>query len=166
MPRIARIQPCLWFDSEAKEAAGFYTDVFPNSRIGAITRYSEVGLQFHGKTPGSAMTVQFELDGQSFLALNGGPHFHFTEAISLIAHCDTQAEIDHYWERLSQGGDPAAQQCGWLKDRFGLSWQIVPRGWSELMTSSNTAGIQRAMSLMFTMKKLDMDVLQRAYDGL
>ncbi|MGE8320245.1 MAG: VOC family protein [Comamonas sp.] len=165
MPRLERIQPCLWFDSQAEEAARQYTAIFPNSRIGAITRYTEVGQELHRKAPGTAMTLELELDGQSLLALNGGPQFRFTEAISLIVHCDSQAEIDHYWARLGEGGDPAAQQCGWLKDRFGLSWQIVPRRWSEMMASSNTAGIQCALALMFTMQKLDMDALQRAYDG-
>jgi predicted 3-demethylubiquinone-9 3-methyltransferase (glyoxalase superfamily) len=116
-----KIVPCLWFDDQAEEAAGFYTAIFPNSRIVAVTRYSDVGREIHGREPGSVMTVEFDVDGHSFTALNGGPLFKFSEAISLQVFCDTQAEIDYYWERLSDGGDPKAQQCGWLKDRYGLS---------------------------------------------
>ena len=116
----ARIQPCLWFDTQAEEAVRFYTGVFADSRIGAITHYPEAGREQHGKPPGSVMTVAFELLGQPMLALNGGPHFKFSPALSLMVLCDTQDEIDHYWNALSQGGDPAAQECGWLKDRYGL----------------------------------------------
>lgn len=118
--------PCLWFDDQGEEAAKFYTAIFPNSKIVAVTHYSEAGQEVHGKKPGSVMTVEFELNGQPFTALNGGPIFKFNEAISFQIHCDTQDEIDHYWERLGAGGDPNAQQCGWLKDRYGVSWQIVP----------------------------------------
>src|SRR5688572_13454403 len=126
MPALQKITPCLWFDSDAEEAANFYLGVFPNSRITQISRYGEAGREHHGKEPGTVMTVAFELDGQSFTALNGGPMFQFTEAISFQVDCDTQEEIDHFWDKLSAGGDARAQACGWLKDRFGVSWQIVP----------------------------------------
>lgn len=160
-----RITPCFWFDSEAEEAARFYTGIFPDSRITAITRYSEVGFETHGRPAGSVMTVAFELDGQSFTALNGGPIFTFNEAISLQVNCATQEEIDDYWEQLSAGGDPAAQQCGWLKDRYGLSWQIVPNDIDELFEDEQSAGTRRAMEAMLRMKKLDIAELRRAYAG-
>jgi predicted 3-demethylubiquinone-9 3-methyltransferase (glyoxalase superfamily) len=134
MPVAHRIEPCLWFDSQAEEAASFYTGVFPNSKITAVARYPAAGQEVHGRPPGSVMTVAFELDGQPMLALNGGPVFRFNEAVSLMVMCETQAEVDHYWAKLGAGGDPHAQQCGWLKDRFGVSWQIVPRGMDRMMT--------------------------------
>src|SRR5262245_61281953 len=127
MPSIRRITPCLWFDDQGEEAARFYVSVFPNSKVGSVSRYSEAGQEIHKKKPGTAMTVVFELDGQSFTALNGGPNFKFTEAISFQISCETQEEVDHYWNGLSEGGDPKAQQCGWLKDKFGVSWQVIPR---------------------------------------
>jgi predicted 3-demethylubiquinone-9 3-methyltransferase (glyoxalase superfamily) len=136
MATTQRISPCLWFADQADEAARFYTGIFPNSRITATTRYGAAGREFHGQAPGSVMTVAFELDGQSFTALNGGPVFTFNEAISLQVKCATQEEIDHYWEKLSDGGDPRAQQCGWLKDRYGVSWQVSPTSWTR---SSRTA---------------------------
>src|SRR5687767_12461456 len=126
MAKLQRIAPCLWFADEAEEAANFYVGIFPNSRVRTITRYGKAGQEFHRKPEGSVMTVEFELDGQSFTGLNGGPLFKFNEAISFQVTCETQAEIDRYWEKLGEGGDPEAQQCGWLKDKFGLSWQIVP----------------------------------------
>ena len=125
--RVAqRIVPCLWFDHQAEEAAKFYVSVFKNSKITTVSRYSAAGQEIHGRPPGSVMVVAFELDGQTFTALNGGPDFKFNEAISLQVYCETQQEIDYYWEKLSKGGDPKAQQCGWLKDKYGLSWQVVP----------------------------------------
>ena len=129
----SNISPCLWFATEAEEAAKFYIGIFKNSRITKISRYPDVGEEVHGKRPGSAMTVGFVLDGMSFIALNGGHHFKFSEAISFQVECATQEEVDYYWERLSDGGDPKSQQCGWLKDKFGLSWQLVPKGLSELL---------------------------------
>lgn len=165
MPRLQRIQPCLWFDNQAEEAAAFYTGVFPNSRVGKIAYYSEAGREHHGKAPGSVLTVAFELDGQGFLALNGGPAFTFSEAISLTVQCDSQAEIDHYWETLSAGGPPEAQMCGWLKDRFGVSWQIVPRHLGDLVADADPARSERTMKAIFTMKKLDMAALERAHAG-
>src|SRR5690554_1668467 len=120
------IAPCLWFDSQAEEAARFYCSVFPDSKITTITYYPQVGQEVHGRSEGSVLTVEFELNGNPFTALNGGPVFKFNEAVSLQVYCDTQEEIDYYWEKLGEGGDPKAQQCGWLKDRYGLSWQVVP----------------------------------------
>ena len=160
-----RIQPCLWFDGQAKEAAQFYVDTFPNSRLGGISLYPEAGREHHGKAPGSVMTVAFELDGQPFLALNGGPQFKFTEALSLMVLCKTQEEIDHYWHALSAGGDPDAQVCGWLKDRYGLSWQITPANSLEMITCPDRTAVERYMSAMMSMKKLDLATLQAAFEG-
>lgn len=160
-----RFTSCLWFDTQGEEAAKFYTGIFKNSRITATTRYSAAGQEIHGQKPGSVMTVAFELDGQNFVALNGGPQFKFNEAISFQINCDTQEEIDYYWGKLGAGGDPQAQVCGWLKDKFGLSWQVVPRIMDELFRDHNSAGAQRAMNAMLQMKKIDIDELQRAYEG-
>jgi predicted 3-demethylubiquinone-9 3-methyltransferase (glyoxalase superfamily) len=151
--------PCLWFDSDAEPAANFYVSVFPNSRVKTISRYGEAGFEQHRRPAGSVMVVIFELDGQELMGLNGGPVFKFTEAISLVVHCDTQDEIDHYWNKLGEGGDPRAQQCGWLKDRYGLSWQIVPSIVEELMTGPNS---ERVMTAVMTMKKLDLAAMQAA----
>jgi predicted 3-demethylubiquinone-9 3-methyltransferase (glyoxalase superfamily) len=157
-----RIYPCLWFDSRAEEAAKFYVSIFKNSRILGVTRYPEAGQETHRQTPGTVMTVEFELDGEPFTALNGGPDFKFTEAISLQINCDSQKEIDHYWDKLSQGGDPRAQQCGWLKDKYGLSWQVVPRMLHELFADHQSERAQRAMEAMLKMKKLDIAELEQA----
>jgi predicted 3-demethylubiquinone-9 3-methyltransferase (glyoxalase superfamily) len=162
MPVTQRIAPCLWFDQEAEEAAKFYTSVFPNSRIVETSRYGEAGREVHGRPPGSVMTVAFELDGQPFTALNGGPVFTFNEAISLQVSCETQQEVDHYWTRLSEGGDPNAQQCGWLKDRYGVSWQVVPRVLSELIGDPDPAKSGKVMEALLRMKKLDIAGLERA----
>ena len=158
-----QIHPCLWFDSQAEEAARFYTSVFPNSRIGKITHYTEAGQKTHGRPPGSVMTVEFELDGQPFLALNGGPHFRFTEAISLVVPCKTQEQIDYFWQKLST--DPASEQCGWLKDRFGLSWQIAPADMAELFSDADAERAGRVMTAMLEMKKIDIERLHEAYEG-
>lgn len=160
-----RISPCLWFADEAEEAARFYTGIFRNSAIKTITRYGTAGFEVHQRPAGSVMTVVFELDGQSFTALNGGPVFKFNEAVSFQVMCATQDEIDYYWEKLSAGGDPQAQQCGWLKDRYGLSWQVVPDSMEELFKDENTARTQRAMEAMLRMKKIDIAELRRAYEG-
>jgi predicted 3-demethylubiquinone-9 3-methyltransferase (glyoxalase superfamily) len=165
MPRIQRIAPCLWFDDQAEEAATFYTSIFAGSRIVTVSRYGEAGREVHGRPPGSVMTVAFELDGQPFTALNGGPVFRFNEAISFQVACETQAEVDHYWERLSAGGDPKAHQCGWLKDRYGVSWQIVPSVLPELLGRPDSEGSRRAFEAMLTMKKLDIEALTRAFAG-
>jgi predicted 3-demethylubiquinone-9 3-methyltransferase (glyoxalase superfamily) len=160
-----RLTPCLWFADEAEEAARFYVGIFRNSRIVAITRYGTAGVEAHQRPAGSVMVVAFELDGQSFSALNGGPLFTFNEAISFQINCATQDEIDHYWEQLSAGGDPAAQQCGWLKDRYGVSWQVVPNRMEELFKDEESPGAKRAMAAMLRMKKLDIAELRRAHDG-
>jgi predicted 3-demethylubiquinone-9 3-methyltransferase (glyoxalase superfamily) len=160
-----RITPFLWFDDQAEEAAAFYTSLFPDSRITDVSRYGEAGQETTGGTPGSAMTVSFELFGQPFIALNGGPLFHFTEAISFEVSCETQEEVDRYWDRLSEGGDPTAQRCGWLKDRFGLSWQIVPTILGRLLGDPDPAKAARAMEAMLGMKKLDIAALERAHRG-
>jgi len=165
MPVAQRITSCLWFDHEAEEAAKFYTGIFKNSKIGKVSRYGEAGREVHGQTPGTVLTVAFELDGQEFTALNGGPIFKFNEAISLQVNCDTQEEIDYYWEKLSQGGDEKAQQCGWLKDKYGLSWQVVPSILPELLADPDPAKSQRVFAAVMPMKKLDVDELKRAYAG-
>ncbi|HEU4748391.1 MAG TPA: VOC family protein [Gemmatimonadaceae bacterium] len=165
MPIKQRISPCLWFADEAEEAARYYTIIFKNSRITDITRYSDAGVEIHGRPPGSVMVVAFELDGQTFTALNGGPVFKFNEAISLQVFCASQEEIDYYWEKLKAGGDPKAQQCGWLKDRFGLSWQVVPDFMGEMFKDENSQETARAMDAMLKMKKIDIAALRRAYEG-
>jgi predicted 3-demethylubiquinone-9 3-methyltransferase (glyoxalase superfamily) len=159
------IRPNLWFDTQAEEAARFYVGVFKRSKLGTISYYPAVGQQVTGKPAGSVLAVEFELDGQPMLALNGGPEFIFNEAISLEVECADQAEVDYYWEQLSAGGDPAAQQCGWLKDRYGVSWQVVPRGMSEMLNDPDTAKSERAFAAMLQMQKLDLAALQRAFEG-
>jgi len=158
---MQRITPCLWFDDQAEEAVGFYTAIFKNSRIGTIARYGEAGHGIHGKPAGSVMTVAFELDGQMFTALNGGPDFKFNEAISLQINCETQEEVDYYWEKLTEGGDEKAQQCGWLKDRYGVSWQVVPKALIEMLTAPDYEKSQKAMEAMLQMKKIDIEKLRR-----
>lgn len=162
MPRLHTITPCLWFDDQAEAAARFYTAIFPDSQLGRIARYGEAGHEHHQRPAGSVMTVEFTLAGQRFTALNGGPIFRFSEAVSLQIHCETQDEVDHYWDRLSEGGDPAAQQCGWLKDRYGLSWQVVPTTLVELITDPDAAVAQRVTQAMLQMQKLDIAGLRRA----
>ncbi len=159
------IIPCLWFDHQAEEAARFYTAIFKNSRIGKINRYGKEGHEIHGRPEGSVMTVEFELDGHRFTALNGGPIFQFNEAISFQVLCDTQEEVDHFWEKLSQGGDPKAQQCGWLKDKYGVSWQIVPTALVAMLHDPDTAKTQRVMGAMLRMKKLEITKLRQAYEA-
>ncbi|TMH33630.1 MAG: VOC family protein [Betaproteobacteria bacterium] len=163
MASIQRIAPCLWFDHQAEEAAKYYTGIFKNSRIVAISRYGEAGYEIHRRPAGSVMTVAFELEGQPFTALNGGPLFRFNEAISLQVYCDSQDEVDYYWERLTVGGDPKAQQCGWLKDRYGMSWQVVPRVIAEMIKQSGERA-DRVMTALLQMKKLDIATLKRAYE--
>lgn len=165
MPVIQKITPCLWFDDQAEQAAAFYTGIFSNSRIVDISRYGEAGHEIHGKAAGTVMTVAFELDGQRFTALNGGPVFKFNEAISFQINCDTQQEVDHYWSKLSEGGDQQAQQCGWLKDKYGLSWQVVPAVLIEMLMDPDVEKSQRVMTAMLQMKKIDIDALKRAYAG-
>jgi predicted 3-demethylubiquinone-9 3-methyltransferase (glyoxalase superfamily) len=159
----SKIVPCLWFDSEAEEAARFYTGVFPDSRIVQITHYAEAGKEIHGRQPGSVLTVAFRLQGQDFTALNGGPVFKFNEALSLQIMCDTQEEVDHYWSRLSHV--PQAEQCGWLKDRYGVSWQVVPTAMLEMLEHPDRAKVERAFAAMMQMKKLDIAALKKAFEG-
>lgn len=165
MPIRHRITPCLWYAGEAEEAARFYVSVFPNSRITRLTHYGEAGKEVHGQVAGTVLTVAFELDGQPFTALNGGPLFKFTEALSLQIECETQDEVDHYWNALSAGGDPSAQQCGWLKDRYGLSWQVTPRVLSEMIADPDRTRADRVMQALLRMHKLDIAALERAYRG-
>jgi predicted 3-demethylubiquinone-9 3-methyltransferase (glyoxalase superfamily) len=163
--RLQTITPCLWFDTQAEEAAQFYCSIFRNSRILRISRYGEAGHEIHGKPAGSVLTVAFELDGQTFTALNGGPVFKFNEAISFQVSCETQPELDHYWDSLCAGGNEQAQQCGWLKDRFGLSWQIVPAVLPDMMSDADPRKTDRVMAALLKMKKLDIAALKRAYEG-
>jgi predicted 3-demethylubiquinone-9 3-methyltransferase (glyoxalase superfamily) len=165
MPTFQRLVPCLWFDDQAEEAAAFYTSVFPNSRIVSVSRYGEAGQEFHHRPAGSVLIVEFELDGQPFTALNGGPIFQFNEAISFQIMCETQEEINFYWDRLTAGGDPKAQQCGWLKDRYGVSWQVVPTFMAEMLKDHTTPEYHRAFTAMMQMQKIDIAELERAYAG-
>lgn len=161
MQNIQLITPCLLFDDQAEEAAEFYTAIFSNSQIVNITRYGEAGHEIHGKPAGTVLTVAFELNGQPFTALNGGPAFKFNEAISFQVICQTQEEVDDYWEKLSAGGDETAQQCGWLKDQYGVSWQIVPNIMLEMLNDFDTTKSQRAFTAMLQMKKIDIsEILQ------
>lgn len=162
MYNIRKITPCLWFDGQAEEAARFYTGIFMNSKIQAVTHYGETGKEIHGHAPGSVLMVAFELDGQSFTALNAGPAFKFNPAISLMVDCDSQEEVDYFWDKLSEGGDENAKQCGWLADKYGVSWQVVPRIMIEMLTGEDDARAQRAMGAMMKMKKLDINELKRA----
>ena len=163
--KVKRISPCLWFADQAEQAANFYTSIFKDSRIVNITRYGTAGFEVHHRPAGSVMTVDFDLNGVRFTALNGGPAFTFNEAVSFQIICDTQAEVDYFWDKLKEGGDPKAQQCGWLKDKFGLSWQVVPDGMHEMMKDPESEAASRAMSAMLQMKKLDLGELKRAYAG-
>ena len=160
--KIQRITPFFWFDNQAEEAVGFYTTVFANSRIVITTRYSKESAQTSGQPEGSVMTIGFQLDGQDFTALNGGSHFKINEAISFVVNCQSQEEVDHYWNQLSKGGDPSAQQCGWLKDRFGVSWQVVPTQLIELLSNPDPEMARKAMQAMLQMKKIDLDGLRKA----
>ncbi len=162
---VQKITPCLWFDTQAEEAARFYTSVFKDSRIGTTSRYGKEGHEIHGMPEGMVMTVEFEIEGQTFTALNGGPVFKFNEAISFQVDCESQEEIDYYWQRLGEGGDEKAQQCGWLKDKYGLSWQIGSRAAVELLMDPHSEKSQRAMKAFLQMKKIDIEALKRAYEG-
>ena len=161
----ARIAPCLWFDRQAEEAARYYVGIFKNSKINSISHFGKEGHEIHGQPEGLVLTVQFELDGQPFTALNGGPNFKFNEAVSLQIYCDRQEEIDDYWGKLTAGGDPAAQQCGWLKDKYGLSWQVVPRMMEQWLAGGVNEKTERVMKALLQMKKLDIAGLSAAYAG-
>jgi predicted 3-demethylubiquinone-9 3-methyltransferase (glyoxalase superfamily) len=158
-----KITPFLWFDDQAEEAVKFYTSIFEDSKIGDVTRYDDEGAKVSGRPKGSVMTVPFELNGQEFVALNGGPLFKFTEAVSFVVNCETQKEVDHFWEKLSAGGEQV--QCGWLKDRYGMSWQVVPTILTELLQDKDGEKAKRVMAAMLQMKKLDVDTLKRAHAG-
>ncbi len=161
----SKITPFLWFDDNAEEAANFYVGIFPNSKCTGVTHYSDAGSEIHGHVAGKVMTVSFELDGAKFTAINGGPLFKFSEAISFVIDCENQEEVDYYWERLSAGGAPEAQQCGWMKDKFGVSWQIVPSVLPELIMNPDPEKSKRAFTAMLQMKKLDIAALQKAAEG-
>jgi predicted 3-demethylubiquinone-9 3-methyltransferase (glyoxalase superfamily) len=166
MASLQKIVPCLWFDTEAEDAARYYVSIFKgNSEIGAITHYPKEGFEIHKKPEGSVLTVTFYLQGQEFTALNGGSNFKFNEAVSLEVRCNDQAEIDYYWDKLGAGGNPKAQQCGWLKDKYGLSWQIVNADWADMWARATPEQNERLMKAMLPMKKLDIAALKRAYDG-
>lgn len=159
---MKNITPCLWFDGQGEEAANFYTSIFKNSRIKHVGRYTEAGQEHHRMPVGSVMVVSFEINGQEFTALNGGPLFKFSEAISFQVMCESQDEVDYYWEKLAEGGDPKAQACGWLKDKFGVSWQIVPIAAIEMLKGPDAQKAQRAMGAMMQMKKIDVAAMRRA----
>jgi predicted 3-demethylubiquinone-9 3-methyltransferase (glyoxalase superfamily) len=161
---MQKITPCLWFDNQAEEAAKFYVSIFKHSKIGTMTRYGEAGAKVSGRPNGSVMTVTFEIEGQEFVALNGGPHFTFSEAISLMVKCETQKEMDEMWEKLSQGGEEGP--CGWLKDKYGLSWQIVSPEWNEMLRDKDVEKSERVMKAILQMTKPDIKTLKQAYDGI
>src|SRR5438874_9628303 len=160
---MQKITPCLWFDNQAEEAVNFYASIFKNSKVGRIARYGEAGAEVSGRPSGSVMTVEFQLEGQEFLALNGGPIFKFTEAVSFVVNCETQEEVDYFWSRLSAGGEES--RCGWLKDRFGLSWQVVPIVLIEMLADKDIAKAKRVTHAMLQMDKIDIPTLKKAYDG-
>jgi len=161
---VQKISPFLWFDSQAEEAAKFYVSIFKNSKIIEVTRYGKEGYEIHGMQEGTVMTVDFEIEGQGFVALNGGPVFKFNEAISFQVKCETQEELDYYWDRLSEGGDENAQQCGWLKDKYGVSWQVVPIILAKMIQDKDTKKSQKVMKAMLQMHKLDIKTLCQAYE--
>ena len=159
---MQKITPFLWFDDKAEEAANFYVSLFKNSRVGRITRYGDEGAAVAGRPKGTVMTVEFILEGQEFVALNGGPHFKFTEATSFVVNCETQEEVDKFWEKLSEGGEKS--QCGWLKDKYGLSWQVVPTVLNEMFQDKDPKKSERVMKAMIQMRKLDIKTLKQAYE--
>jgi predicted 3-demethylubiquinone-9 3-methyltransferase (glyoxalase superfamily) len=158
---MRKITPCLWFDNQAEEAAKFYASVFKNSKVGGLARYDDAGAAASGRPTDSVMVVEFQLEGQDFVALNGGPHFKFTEAVSFVVNCDNQEEVDYFWEKLTADGG-AESQCGWLKDKYGLSWQITPTILPELLQDKDRAKAKRVMEAMLQMKKIDINALQQA----
>lgn len=160
---MQKISPCLWFDNNAEDAVNFYSSIFKDSKIGNVTRYGKEGYEVHKKKEGSVMTINFEIEGQKFLALNGGPIFKFNEAISFQVYCDTQEEIDYYWNKLTEGGDKNAQVCGWLKDKFGVSWQVVPVALINMLEDKDSSKTERVMKAMLQMRKLDIDALTKAF---
>lgn len=164
MATMQKITSNLWFDKEAEEAAKYYVSIFKNSQIGRVSRYGKEGYEIHGMPEGTVLTIEFFLEGQQFLGLNGGPHFKFNEAISLIVNCETQEEIDYYWNKLSEGGDKSAQQCGWLKDKFGLSWQVAPAIIGDMLSDPDSRKTEAVMGAVLKMKKIDIQKLEEAYN--
>jgi predicted 3-demethylubiquinone-9 3-methyltransferase (glyoxalase superfamily) len=162
---MQKISPCLWFDNIAEDAVKFYASIFKNAKVGNVTRYGKEGYEIHKKKEGTVMTIDFEIEGQKFLALNGGPLFKFNEAISFQIYCDTQKEIDYYWQKLTEGGDKNAQVCGWLKDKFGVSWQVVPLILIKMLQDKDSNKTERVMKTMLQMNKLDINALTKAYHG-
>ena len=158
-----KITTCLWFDTQGEEAANFYASIFEDAKVGKITRYGKEGYEIHGKAAGSVMTVEFEIGGQTFVALNGGPHFKFNEAVSFQVHCETQQEIDYFWSKLGKGGEEGP--CGWLKDKYGVSWQVVPTVLPAMLADADAQKSQRVTKAFLQMKKFDIGVLEAAYDG-
>lgn len=165
-PTSLKLTTCLWFDGKAEEAAEYYVSIFPNSRVTHVQRYpSDAAAAFNGVEPGAVLVVAFELDGHKFVGLNGGPQFPFTEAVSFQVDCGTQEEVDYYWAKLGEGGDPKKQQCGWIADKYGLSWQVVPKTLKEHLSDSDKEKAGRTMDAMMEMKKLDIEVLDEAFEG-
>lgn len=162
---MQKISPCLWFDNNAEDAVQFYVSIFKNAKVDNVTRYGKEGYEIHKKKEGTVMTIDFEIEGQKFLALNGGPVFKFNEAISFQIYCDTQEEIDYYWEKLTEGGDKNAQVCGWLKDKFGVSWQVVPLVLIKMLQDKDSNKTERVMKAMLQMHKLDINALTKAYQA-
>jgi len=162
---MQKISPCLWFDNNAEDAVQFYVSIFKNAKVDNVTRYGKEGYEIHKKKEGTVMTIDFEIEGQKFLALNGGPVFKFNEAISFQIYCDTQEEIDYYWEKLTEGGDKNAQICGWLKDKFGVSWQVVPLVLIKMLQDKDSNKTERVMKAMLQMHKLDINALTKAYQA-
>ncbi|MGI0009144.1 MAG: VOC family protein [Nitrosopumilaceae archaeon] len=160
---VQKITPFLWFDNQAEEATKFYTSIFRDSKIGKITRYGKEGYEIHRMPEGTIMTAEFQIEGQKFVALNGGPHFKFNEAISFVVNCETQEEVDHYWKKLSEGGDEKAQMCGWLKDKYGLSWQVIPTVLVQMLQDKDKKKSEKVMATMLQMKKIDIKTLKQAY---
>lgn len=163
--KIQKITPNFWFDMNAEEAVDFYLSVFKNSKVGRMTHYTDAGKEIHGIEAGNVMTIEFQIEGQDFVALNGRPAFQYTEAVSFIINCESQDEVDYYWGKLTEGGDENAQVCGWLKDRFGVSWQVVPIELNRMLEDAAEEKVERVMAALLQMKKLDLGELQRAYEG-
>jgi predicted 3-demethylubiquinone-9 3-methyltransferase (glyoxalase superfamily) len=165
MAIVQKITPCLWFEKQAEDAAKFYVSIFKNSGIETVTRYGKEGFERHRQPEGTVQTVTFRLEGQTFTALNGGPKYTLSPAVSFVVHCESQAEVDYFWDKLGAGGDPTWQVCGWLRDKFGLSWQVVPEALFSMITDKDASKSARVMAALMQMKKLDLPTLQRAYEG-
>ncbi|MDN7243410.1 VOC family protein [Planococcus sp. N028] len=163
--KIQKITANFWFNMNAEEAVNFYMSVFKDAKIGRKTHYVKEGFEIHGMPEGTVLTIDFQLEGQDFVALNGGDQFSFTEAVSFIINCDSQEEVDYYWDKLTEGGDENSQVCGWLKDKFGVSWQVVPIALNDMVADPDTEKVERVMKALLQMKKLDLHALQQAYDG-